>query len=226
MTKSVHSGTDRVAFARGVEAWLPTRDRADQDAILHWMAEAAATGVDPVAVLRDCLSTWFGPRAQAALPLPPRPAPSRQAARIALEPLGVVRQPTMWPQRPKRLVDELFSSWLWRTALAAGAPPREFAQEVLGGAYDDLDRDVPPATLHRLALLSGQRREHLARGTLADAPSVAQDTVAGIAENVLLRDGRFLLGTRSCDRQGRPRPVLQYCPLCMALGGRPHFLRA
>ena len=99
----------------------------------------------------------------------------------------------MWPQRPKRLTDEIFSSWLWRTAVAAGVPPYRFARDVLGAPGDDVDRDVAPATLRRLAQLSGQTFEHLAGGTLSETVIVTQETPAGLTEDALLRDGRFLL---------------------------------
>jgi hypothetical protein len=131
----------------------------------------------------------------------------------------------MWPQRPKRLTDEIFSSWLWRTAVAAGVPPYRFARDVLGTNGDDIDHDVAPVTLRRLAQLSGQTFEHLAGGTLSVTVIVTQETPAGLTEDALLRDGRFLLTGEKSDRLGRPRPVLQYCPRCLETDARPHFRR-
>ena len=90
---------------------------------------------------------------------------------------------------------------------------------------DDIDRDVAPATLRRLAQLSGQTFEHLAGGTLSETMIVTQETPAGLAEDALLRDGRFLLNGEKSDRLGRPRPVLQYCPRCLETDTQPHFRR-
>ena len=91
---------------------------------------------------------------------------------------------------------------------------------------DDIDRDVAPATLRRLAQLSGQTFEHLAGGTLSETVIVTQETPAGLAEDALLRDGRFLLNGAKPDRLGRARPVLQYCPRCLETDARPHFRRS
>ena len=54
---------------------------------------------------------------------------------------------------------------------------------------------------------------------------MTQETPAGLAEDALLRDGRFLLNERKTDRLGRPRPVLQYCPRCLETDAQPHFRR-
>jgi hypothetical protein len=85
---------------------------------------------------------------------------------------------------------------------------------------------VAPATLRRLAQVSGQPLEHLAGGTLSVTESPAQDTMAGLAEHILLQDGRFLLGRQVRDRLGRHLPVLQYCPCCLQTDPRPHFRRS
>ena len=167
---------------------------------------------------------WERARAS-ALPAPRREHAQADSDTVALEPLSPLRHPTMWPQRPKRLTDEIFSSWLWRTAVAAGVPPYRFARDVLGAPGDDVDRDVAPATLRRLAQLSGQTFEHLAGGTLFETVIGTQETPAGLAEDALLRDGRFLLNGAKPDRLGRPRPVLQYCPRCLETDARPHFRR-
>jgi hypothetical protein len=212
-------------LARAAESWLPTPDRDARALILALLQEVGDGGADPVAELRDGTRRWFGARAVAALPAPRRVAAQAQSDSIALEPLPLTRHPTMWPQRPKRLTDEIFSSWLWRTAVAAGVPPYRFAANVLGTSGDDVDRDVASATLRRLAQLSGQTYEHLAGGMLSETVIVTQDTPAGIAENALLRDGRFLLNGKKPDRLGRPWPVFQYCPRCLKTDTRPHFRR-
>ena len=213
------------ALIRAAEAWLPTLDPQARAQILDILRQVAATGADPIASLRSGLSLLFGPKAPAALPATTaRPAPAN-AGLISLEPLAPLRRPTMWPQRPKRLPNELFSSWLWRSAVAAGMPPRRFAKDIIGDGGDDIDRDVAPATLRRLATLSGQTPSRLAGGTLTDTPIGAGDTDDGVVEDALLRDGRFLLTRKGRDRQGRPRGVLQYCPCCLHTDAIPHFRR-
>ncbi len=212
-------------LARAAEAWLPAHDRDARALILAFLREVEDDGADPIAELRDGTRRWFGARAASALPAPRREPVQAESDTIALEPLALTRPPTMWPQRPKRLTDEIFSSWLWRTAVAAGVPPYRFARDVLGAPGDDVDRDVAPATLRRLAQLSGQTFEHLAGGTLSETVIVTQETPAGLTEDALLRDGRFLLNGENSDRLGRPRPVLQYCPRCLETDARPHFRR-
>ncbi len=213
-------------LARAAEAWLPAQDRDARTLILAFLWEVEEAGADPIAELRDGTRRWFGARAASALPAPRREHAQADSDTVALEPLSPLRHPTMWPQRPKRLTDELFSSWLWRTAVAAGVPPCRFARDVLGTPGDDVDRDVAPATLRRLAQLSGQTFEHLAGGTLSETVIVTQETPAGLAEDALLRDGRFLLTGAKPDRLGRARPVLQFCPRCLETDARPHFRRS
>lgn len=202
--------------------WLPTGDAAAHGSIVAWLALAARTGVDPIAGLRAALSRWFGsaagdllqPQTVTALTTPSAPE------LVALETLSSLRRPTLWPQRPKRFADELFSSWLWRASVAAGAPPRRFAAEALAAAYADPDTEVSDATLHRLALLSGQPVSCLAAATLTVAHPV---TRADAVLDALLRHGGFLLCAES--RADRPRAVLQYCPRCLAADPLPYFRR-
>jgi hypothetical protein len=213
------------ALIRAAESWLPTPDPQARAQILDILRQLAATGADPIASLRSGLSLLFGPKASAALPATTtRPAPTT-AGLLSLEPLAPLRRPTMWPQRPKRVPNELFSSWLWRTAVAAGIPPRRFVTDIIGDGGDDIDRDVASATLRRLAALSGQTLSRLAGGTLIGTPMGAGETEASVVEDHLLRDGRFLLTRKGRDRQGRPRGVLQYCPRCLQTDASPHFRR-
>lgn len=224
MTPTDPSGTDEKRLASAAEAWLPTSDPDSRALILALMRQAAAVGADPIAELRDGMTRWFGSRAGAMLASPQSGPVDAAAGMIALEPLAPLRPPTLWPQRPKRLPDELFSSWLWRAATAAGAPARLFALDAISALGTDIDRDAAPATLRRLAQVSGQSFDHLAGGMLSAIRT--PDTTAGFAEDVLLQDGRYLLGRRSRDRLGRPPPVLQYCPHCLQTDPRPHFRRS
>ena len=227
-------------------AWLPTGgDPRAHEAIVVLLARVAATGVDPIAALRDAVERWFGREAATALP-PSASTGSPHAGgddgAITLEPLPPLRRPTMWPQRPKRLPGELFSSWLRRAAVAAGVAPYRFALEAIGRRLADPDRGVSDATLHRLALATGQSVEDLAGGTLRPAwsserPScdsgarrarrsgAEQDRLAAV-HDVVLRDGRLVLTRASSTRDGRPRPLLQYCPRCLAEDDPPRFYRS
>ncbi len=143
---------------------------------------------------------------------------------VGLEPLSLLRRPTLWPQRPRLLPGELFSSRLWRTAVAAGVEPRRFALHVLGARCADVDRGVPDAVLHRLAPATGQRVETLASSTrredwirtwtgradgwasLMGAPAASP---VMLAEHVALREPRLLLARAGPKRNGRARPALQ-----------------
>ena len=135
-------------------------------------------------------------------------------AGLEAEPLAAQPVATLWPYRPKRQPDELFSSWLWRVARGIGAPPRRFAQDVLGAHLTDIDRTVSDTAIERLAFQSGQTREHLLRGTLR--PDVAADPadLRGRVQQRLLRHGDLVLNRLRRGRRGGI-PVLQYCPVCL-----------
>ena len=158
-------------LAVAAQAWLPTDVPSTRRHILDLLVQATATGANPIDELRQSMSRWFGADAVVMLP-PVSPGAERPAAPdgIALEPLAVLRRPTLWPQRPKRLPDELFSSWLWRVSVAAAALPADFARDVVGAAYNDIDLAIAPESVRRLARLSGQSAGHLAAGTLPVQP--------------------------------------------------------
>jgi len=202
--------------------WLPTDDAEARRSIVGLLAMTAQVGVDPIAALREALHRWFG-AAAADLLRPPtvaEPATPLAPGFVAFEPLPPLRRPTLWPQRPKRFVDELFSSWLWRASAAAGAPPDRFAADAFRACFVDPDTEVSEATLRRLALLSGQPAFPLAAGTLTVTEPI---TRADVLLDALLRHGGFLLSSAPCA--GRLRPVLQYCPRCLATDPRPYFRR-
>lgn len=110
------------------DAWLPSTDAAVRRQILDLLARAASAGADPIATLRDGLRQWFGTGAPAMLARAPFAIAdfASVAMAMAFEPLNGLRRPTLWPQRPKRLVDEAFSSWLWRCATASHVSPALF----------------------------------------------------------------------------------------------------
>ena len=223
------TGQLAMRLARDAAAWLPTEDPQARRAIVGWLAMIAGTGVDPIAALREAMPRWFGTAARNLLPgsvpagvvaegeIPPTPDT------VALERLPPLRRPTLWPQRPKRFPDELFSGWLWRAAVAAGAPPARFARDAIGVCHGDPDIDVPELVLHRLALASGQSTAHLAAGTLGISDDRVPVSRGESVQEALLRYGRPLLARQG--RSGRPRAVLQYCPRCLAEGPEPYFRR-
>jgi hypothetical protein len=166
MTKTMPGHATCDPLLSDVAAWLPSAASGPRQQIVDLLTQVAATGADPIATLRDGLRQWFGTSASAMLPQPPSPIAAFEATTIPREALIGLRRPTLWPQRPKRpgfanrpwsiLVDEVFSSWLWRCATASHVSPALFAADVLGSPYGDVDRDVAPETVRRLAHLSGQ----------------------------------------------------------------------
>lgn len=214
------------SLAREAQIWLPTTDNLASERILNFLRQAAASSLDPIAALRDGLGIWFGEHAETALPVPGQNDFVATPGGIAIEPLASLRRPTLWPQRPKRILGELFSSWVWRTSVAAGMPPVKFLADNPALRLVDIDRDVAPATLQRLAQRSGQSVAHLAAGTIAPNLDAADDTPAGIIEAVLLRDGRFLRRRDKGGYNSRHFNLLQYCPRCLAADEHPYFRRA
>ena len=221
------SSTEDGQLTDALAAWLPTGDPATREKLLEFMRRAAAAHVDPIATLHAALTRWFPGEAIAMLPNLQPTTPPIGPGGIGIESSAPIRRPTMWPQRPKRLTDELFSSWLHRTAAAVGISPHRFLRDVarLEG-LGDVDRDVSRATLERLGLLSGQTPEHLARGTLPDHPVTSPEKTSAVVEDLLLRDGRFLLRRPGRDARGRAKPRLQYCPSCLRTDERPHLRRS
>ena len=209
---------------QAARTWLPTLDPKAQAAIVELLRRASRPDGDPVNALRRSLTTWFGDRAGAALPGLAPDGPTATPGLLPLERLPSVPRPALWPQRPKRRAGELFSSWLRRTAIAAGVAPRRFVRDVVGVPLDEVDRDLARASVDRLAGLSGQRPDHLAGGLLIAA--AAAHTPEEVGEDLLLRDGRFLLARRGRDRQGQALPLLQYCPLCLQAPIPGGFARA
>jgi len=204
------------AAAALAAAWLPTDDPDARTQLAMLFQRIAGLGLDPAAALRDALGRWFGAAASTALggAEPPAGQTGDTPAAMMLLPLAGPRRPTLWPQRPRRRPDELFSSWLRRAAIAAGVPPRSFAREALGSELPDPDRAVSALVLHRLALASGQAPAALAAGTLLQ-PACAT-TSAGLVEDAALAQGGLLLG---------PRSSVQFCPLCLGGETCPAFRR-
>lgn len=212
-------------LAEAAQAWLPTDIAETRARILELLVQATAAEVDPVSQLQQAMSRCFPGDLAVVLPAWQSSNDQVQGSALTLESLPVLQRPLLWPQRPKRRSDELFSSWLWRVAVAAAAPPADFVRDVLGTVHDDVDRDIAPDAIRRLAQVSGQGAGHLAAGALSAGSDAAQDTTAGMAEDMMLRHGRLLLARPGPAPRGRARPILQYCPGCLGSDPRPHFLR-
>lgn len=203
-------GSALARLADAAQAWLPTDIAETRVRILELLIQATTAEVDPVSQLQQAMSRWFPGNLAVVLSAWQSSNDQAQGSALTLESLPVLRRPLLWPQRPKRRSDELFSSWLWRAAVAAAAPPADFVQDVLGAAHDDVDRDIAPEAIRRLAQVSGQSAGHLAAGALSAGSDAAQDTIAGMAEDMMLRHGMLLLARPRSAPEGRTRPVLQY----------------
>jgi len=147
---------------------------------------------------------------------------TRPADDAGLEVESLADQPvaTLWPYRPKREPDELFSSWLWRIARGLGVPPKRFAREVIGPHLTDIDSDVSDTVIERLAFLSGQTREHLLRGTMRPDVTADPADLRGRVQQRLLRHGDLVLNRPRRGRRGGV-PVIQYCPVCLGQAAAP-----
>jgi hypothetical protein len=201
------------SLADAAAAWLPTSDPVAAAQILAVLQQIATGGADPIAELRAAVGGWFVSRGAMATAVPTHDTAVAADSRLVFETLLSHRAPALWPQRPKRLPDELFSSWLWRSAVAAAAPPRMFARQVLGGPCEDPDRDVELTTLQHLAQRTGQTGAHRAGGLLRVCATATYDAPSSLAENLLLLDDTFLLARAGCDRlrpagQGQLGPAI------------------
>lgn len=180
------------SLAEAAAAWLPTSDPVAAANIFAILQQIATISADPIAELREAMGRWFGLRVAVAMPAQTHGTPVAAGgggqSRLVFETLPTHREPTLWPQRPKRLPDELFSSWLWRSAVAAGTPPRMSASQALGGPCADPDRNVKLTILQHLAQRTGQTSAHLAGGLLQVSATANYDTPSSLAENVLLLD--------------------------------------
>ena len=213
------------SLIQAAEAWLPTRDPETKEKILGYMRDISASGLDPIAALQHGLTVWFGSSAAEKLLMHRQSQKPQMPGEISLEMLAQIRRPTMWPQRPKRIPGELFSSWLWRTAVAAGVGSRNFVKELkLDG--DEIDREITAPILMYLGQRSGQSFSHLAAGTLVPWFQEFDTSPTGSSEAGLLKDGRFLLMRNGRHRLERQRAILQYCPRCLQTDQRPFFRRA
>src|SRR5271165_1198281 len=171
-----------IRLQQDLDRLLPDEEEGPRRELLQWLLVGARQGVDLIPSFRDALR-WQRKNPPAATATGVGTPPARGDSGLEMEPLPTPRRATLWPCRPKRLPDELLSSWLWRTARESGAPPRRFVFDAIGSArFADVDREIDDAAIARLAFLSGQSETHLRRGTMRpDVPIAAFD---------LLRDPR------------------------------------
>ena len=206
--------TRLIRLEQDVEAWFSGCDMESQQKVLGWFKQLARMGYDPLTELRASHKALFGSELRCPTPIPP-PATPLGDDELELEPLPAARRATLWPYRPKRLPDELLSSWLWRVASGLGAPPSRFALDAIGVRLADVDRDIDDAAIARLAFLSGQPHAYLLRGTLRPDVVAAPGDVHARVQQVLLRNGDLVLNRQRGGR-GRSVPITSYCPVCLA----------
>lgn len=125
-----------------------------------------------------------------------------------------------WPLTPEMLPDELFSSWLVRTAHAHGCLPRTLTSIVWPGAQAwrvDLDRKHHWANMEALASTTGVQVPSLLAATLW--PIIQNLHPNCVAENTTPLSWILPLGCRNRSHAGG----LLCCPHCMA-DPVPHYL--
>ncbi len=125
-----------------------------------------------------------------------------------------------WPLTPQLLADELFSSWLVRTALVHACMPEtltEFAWPNSRIWCVDLDRGVGESRLSILARLTGLSSTDLAASTLLPVSRALHGEAFLKASN--LWPWILVLGCRNHFHAGG----LQCCPACMG-ELEPHYL--
>lgn len=197
-----------VRLRQEIDALLPHCDGPMRQEVFQRLAVGTRHGLDLFPQFRAAIE-----RRRMPTPLRGEPAPVA-APGLEVDILPERQQATLWPYRPRRLSDELLSSWLWRVARGLGAPPRRFALDVIGRHLADIDRDIDDAAINRLAFLSGQTRDHLLRGTMR--PDVEPDPrdKRQKVQQALLKHGDFVLNRHRGGR-GRALPMTQYCPVCL-----------
>jgi hypothetical protein len=210
-----------VRLQQDLDALLPGEDPSARAEILHWLSLGARQGLDLMPSFRRTLQS-FQRQSPARGTAERNSAPSESGCGLAMEVLPALHRATLWPVRPKLLPGELLSSWLWRTAREAGAPPRRFVRDAIGVHLPDVDRDIDDDAIARLAFLSGQPEDDLRRATMrADVPLRSFDPFTRVLQ-VLLRHGDLVLNRM---RRGRSTPIVQYCPVCLGRGAAAHLRR-
>lgn len=133
---------------------------------------------------------------------------------------GTVRvAATGWAIPVELLPDELFSSWLVRTALANGCDPLTFTGVVWPKWrvwMVDVDRQPPAERLAVLSKMSNIPVEAFSESTLAPT---ALRILDGLPGKESAWPWVLAIGARNRRRSGG----LQYCPMCLTEDDRPYF---
>lgn len=139
--------------------------------------------------------------------------------RIVIEFLEATHRRHLWPRRLKVHDGELLSSWIWRLADRQGVSPHNFLSLVPSGHLGAaMDQELTAAELSFLAARSANPFGALFNAMLLPPAGflIADDVVNLHA--ALVRHGRLTLRTPG------GRPVLQFCPSCLA--AEPYFRKA
>jgi TniQ len=195
-----------VRMRQDIDALLPDDDPAAREEIRRLLLRRTNDGLDLFPLFRDAVSQWSKPRADAGR------APPVLGEELEIEILPEPRRATFWPYRPRRIPDELLSSWLWRTTHGMAAPPRRFAADAIGIRLADVDRDINDEAIARLAHLSGQLPAYSRRGTMRADIEAPTDDRREQVQRLLLQHG-YLVLNRCRGGRGRAVPVVQYCPV-------------
>jgi len=127
-----------------------------------------------------------------------------------------------WPVHPHRLDDELFSSWLVRTAYANGLKVQSFSVMALGRGATvwnrDPDRSTPIDTVERLSAQTGSSVDELLGGMLSSYAGTFIDRHNPKGNTKWILPLGIYHRTRRCFG-------LQYCPWCLREDGAPYFRR-
>jgi len=127
------------------------------------------------------------------------------------------------PAHPRLKPDELFSSWLVRTALANRTKVYRFVLNLLGDCYQefvnlDIDRSINIADIEALSLATSTQVEDLQNASLDELLYLLNDAVSvgGNVPWVL----PFGFRVRAHHQAG-----VQYCPMCLKTDQQPYFRR-
>ncbi len=124
-----------------------------------------------------------------------------------------------WPIPVSLLPDELFSSWLTRTALMHGCDPLALTGEIWTGwrAWTrDIDRGISSDKLILLTAESGIELNKLKAATLRSiATHITNKNLRGLA----IWPWILVLGSRNRKHHGG----LQYCSTCLAKDKKPYY---
>lgn len=125
----------------------------------------------------------------------------------------------LWPYHPKPFDDEIFSSWLLRTALGNSSKLQSFCHYVWPHRQiwtRDIDRMTAPDLLETMALKTGTPRAGLENLFLQSYESSLFDKMNLNAPNPWIR----YVGVR---HRIRTRHGQLYCPLCLETDQIPYF---